>query len=72
MKTNKVIFGKGSFKDDDFALTPYIFIVCTVGQHGNYYGLGIAWGWWGVFAGIAIGVGRFTPGFIDMDKYGKP
>lgn len=69
MKTNKLIFGSGSFKDEDFALTPYLFLVHSKATDSSCYGIGIAWGWWGVFTAVAIGVPVNTPRFIDMDKH---
>ena len=67
--TNKLIFGYGGFRDEDFALTPYLFIVYSKAEHGDCYGIGLAWGWWGGFVGLAVNVSKSLPRILNMDNY---
>ena len=37
---------------EDFALTPFLFGICT--QNAKILGLGVCWGWWSFHIGIAF------------------
>jgi len=51
---------------EDFALTPYLFTVYVKGKIIQIYGLGICWGFYSVYIGIAFNLPKKYPSFTAL------
>ena len=72
---NKLIAGLQDTRinNEDFAITPYLFLVKTKGEYNfggefNIYGIGICLFYWAVFIGIGFNVPK-TMKFFRYYKY---
>lgn len=65
---NKFIYGKTDTRKngEDFALTPYIFLVNCIEGNSKVYGLGICWGYSACFISYGFNV---PEGFTSFKKY---
>lgn len=61
-------FQNTKLNNEDFALTPYLFGVLFTGKVIGVIGIGMAWGFWAVYVGIARGLPRWYPGFRNMNN----
>ena len=57
--------------NEDFALTPYLFLVKSKGKIINAYGLGFCWGFYSVFIGLGINIPKSFPLFLNMSNQQK-
>ena len=69
----------GGFMDtrtnkEDFALTPYLFGVLTIGKIAQVYGIGICWGWHSVYVALGKNIPKNYPSFkvIKFEKVSLP
>ena len=65
MKKMRVV---GGFQDtrnneEDFALTPYLFVVWASEDIIKVCGIGICWGYYSVYIGIGYGIPASYPSF---------
>ena len=54
--------------NEDFALTPYLFMVRTHGETIKIRGVGLCWGYYSVIIGLGWGIPIFYPKFIIIKK----
>jgi hypothetical protein len=57
---------QGGFQDtrknnEDFALTPYIFVVSFTGEIISVYGLGLCWGYYSIYFGLGFNIPKKIP-----------
>ena len=53
---------------EDFALTPYLFLVYAYGKKNQVYGIGLCWGYWSVYVGIGFNIPKGYRGFKIISK----
>ncbi len=55
---------------EDFAITPYLFGVLTIGKIIKVYGLGLCWGFASLYIGIGVNIPKKYSGFtiLKSDK----
>lgn len=49
--------------NEDFAITPFLFGVCTTLETISVYGIGICWGYYSVYIGLGFGIPKGFPTF---------
>lgn len=63
----------GGFKDtrdnkEDFALTPYLFIVNSKSTSSSVYGIGICWGYYSFYLVLGFNIPKEYPTFRNLSK----
>ena len=53
---------------EDFAITPFLFLVWLNNERFKIYGLGICWGFHSTYLGIATKLPKGYPKFINLNK----
>ena len=53
---------------EDFALTPYLFIVFVKAKIIKVYGFGLCWGYHSAYIGIGFGMPKKYSGFRTLNK----
>jgi len=53
---------------EDFALTPFLFSVCANKTISKLYGIGICWGYFAYFIGVAFNIPKDYPSFHKLTK----
>jgi len=58
----------GGFQDtrlnnEDFAITPFLFRVCTKLEIVSVYGIGLCWGYYSFYIGFGFGIPKDYPTF---------
>ena len=56
---------------EDFAITPFLFLVWFSGTQIKVYGIGFCWGFYSVYLGLGFGIPRSIPNFIILGKQDK-
>lgn len=54
--------------NEDFAITPFLFGVWVTREIIKVYGLGICWGFYSFFIGIALNIPKQFPSFQIIRK----
>lgn len=53
---------------EDFALTPYLFLVIAKFYFVQVYGIGLCWGFWSIYLGIGFNIPKEYSGFRIISK----
>lgn len=56
-----------TLNNEDFALTPYIFIVSS-NYKAKIRGFGICWGYAAVYIGLGVNIPKAYPTFLNWNK----
>ena len=64
---------QGGFQDtrtnnEDFALTPFLFLVWISGQVISVYGFGLCWGYYSIYFGLGFNIPKNFPHFRFPSK----
>ena len=56
--------------DEDFAITPYIFLVCGAVSKSHFFGLGLCWGYYSICFALGFNLPKNYKTFRVI-KYNK-